>query len=98
MPDENKKELVRLITEYNVPLIEDDIYGNLFFGAERPKPCKFYDEAGLVLWSGSVSKTLAPGYRVGWIAPGKFKDKIIRQKLVQTVCNPSLYSDVIADF
>lgn len=98
MPDENKKELVRLITEYNVPLIEDDIYGNLFFGAERPKPCKFYDEAGLVLWSGSVSKTLAPGYRVGWIAPGQFKDKIIRQKLVQTVCNPSLYSDVIADF
>lgn len=98
MPDDNKKELVRLITAYNVPLIEDDIYGNLYFGSERPKPCKFYDEAGLVLWAGSVSKTLAPGYRVGWIAPGKFKDKIIRQKLVQTVCNPSLYSDVIADF
>ncbi len=98
MPDENKQELVKLITQYNVPLIEDDIYGNLYFGSERPKPCKFYDEAGLVLWIGSVSKTLAPGYRVGWIAPGKFKDKIIRQKLVQTVCNSSLYSDVIADF
>jgi len=98
MPDENKKELVRLITEYNVPLIEDDLYGNLYFGAERPKPCKFYDEAGLVMWVGSVSKTLAPGYRVGWVAPGQFKEKIIRQKLVQTVCSPSLYSDVIADF
>lgn len=98
MPDENKRELVRMITAYNIPLIEDDIYGNLYFGAERPKPCKFYDEAGLVLWIGSVSKTLAPGYRVGWIAAGKFKDKIIRQKLVQTVCNSSLYSDVITDF
>ncbi|WP_163410284.1 aminotransferase-like domain-containing protein [Flavobacterium ajazii] len=98
MPDENKRELVRMITAYNIPLIEDDIYGNLYFGTERPKPCKFYDEAGLVLWIGSVSKTLAPGYRVGWIAPGKFKDKIIRQKLVQTVCNSSLYSDVITDF
>ncbi|PIF43884.1 DNA-binding transcriptional MocR family regulator [Chryseobacterium sp. 52] len=98
MPDENKKELVRLITEYNVPLIEDDIYGNLYFGAERPKPCKFYDEAGLVMWVGSVSKTLAPGYRVGWVAPGKFKEKVIRQKLVQTVCSPSLYPEVIADF
>lgn len=98
MPDENKKELVKLITHYNVPLIEDDIYGNVYFGSERPKPCKFYDEAGLVLWLGSVSKTLAPGYRIGWIAPGKFKDKIIRQKLVQTVCNSSLYSDVITDF
>ncbi|WP_228379047.1 aminotransferase-like domain-containing protein [Chryseobacterium piperi] len=98
MPDENKKELVKLVTHYNVPLIEDDIYGNLYFGAERPKPCKFYDEAGLVMWIGSVSKTLAPGYRVGWVALGKFKDKIIRQKLVQTGCSPSLYSDVIADF
>lgn len=98
MPDGNKRELVRLITQYNVPLIEDDLYGNLYFGAERPKPCKFYDEAGLVMWVGSVSKTMAPGYRVGWVAPGQFKEKIIRQKLVQTVCSPSLYSDVIADF
>ncbi|UUC47283.1 aminotransferase-like domain-containing protein [Flavobacterium cerinum] len=98
MPDENKKELVRLITHYNVPLIEDDLYGNLFFGAERPKPCKYYDEAGLVMWCGSVSKTMAPGYRVGWIAPGQFKDKIIRQKIGQTVCSPSLFSDVVAHF
>ncbi len=75
MPDENKKELVRLITEYNVPLIEDDVYGNIYFGAERPKPCKYYDEADLVMWAGSVSKTLAPGFRVGWVAPGNLKIK-----------------------
>ncbi|GAE63402.1 transcriptional regulator, GntR family [Chryseobacterium indologenes] len=98
MPDENKKELVRMLTEYNVPLVEDDVYGNIYFGAGRPKPCKFYDETGIVMWVGSVSKTLAPGFRVGWVAPGKFKDKIIRQKLVQTVSGPSLFSDVIADF
>ncbi|WP_106917745.1 aminotransferase-like domain-containing protein [Chryseobacterium aurantiacum] len=98
MPDANKKELVRMLTEHNVPLVEDDVYGNIYFGAGRPKPCKFYDEAGIVMWVGSVSKTLAPGYRVGWVAPGKFKDKIIRQKLVQTVSSPSLFSDVIADF
>lgn len=98
MPDGNKKELVRILTEHNVPLVEDDVYGNIYFGAGRPKPCKFYDEAGIVMWVGSVSKTLAPGYRVGWVAPGKFKEKIIRQKLVQTVSSPSLFSDVIADF
>ncbi|WP_336964635.1 PLP-dependent aminotransferase family protein [Chryseobacterium contaminans] len=98
MPDVNKKELVRMLTEHNVPLVEDDVYGNIYFGAGRPKPCKFYDEAGIVMWVGSVSKTLAPGYRVGWVAPGKFKEKIIRQKLVQTVSSPSLFSDVIADF
>lgn len=98
MPDENKKELVKMLTHHNIPLIEDDLYGNLFFGTTRPKPCKFYDEAGIVMWCGSVSKTLAPGYRVGWVAPGKFKSKIIRQKLVQTISLPSLYQEVIADF
>ena len=98
MPEENKKALVKLITQYNVPLIEDDLYGNLYFGSERPKPCKFYDEAGLVIWCASVSKSMAPGYRVGWVAPGQFKEKIIRQKIAQTVCTPSLYSDVIAHF
>ncbi|CAI8856476.1 PLP-dependent aminotransferase family protein [Chryseobacterium sp. IT-36CA2] len=98
MPDENKKELVKMLTEHNVPLVEDDVYGNIYFGAGRPKPCKYYDEAGIVMWVGSVSKTLAPGFRVGWVAPGKFKEKIIRQKLVQTVSGPSLFSDVITDF
>ena len=98
MPDENKQELVKMLTHHNIPLIEDDLYGNLFFGTVRPKPCKYYDEAGIVMWIGSVSKTLAPGYRVGWVAPGKFKDKIIRQKMAQTVCMPSLYQEVIADF
>ncbi|HWV71395.1 MAG TPA: PLP-dependent aminotransferase family protein [Pseudosphingobacterium sp.] len=98
MPDEHKKELVRMLTDQNIPLIEDDLYGNLFFGATRPKPCKAFDEAGIVLWCGSVSKTLAPGYRVGWVAAGKYKDKIIRQKLLQTISAPSLYQEVIADF
>lgn len=98
MPDDHKKELVNMLTEYNIPLIEDDLYGDLFFGTERPKPCKAFDEAGIVLWCGSVSKTLAPGYRVGWVAAGKYKDRIIRQKLLQTISTPSLYQEVIADF
>ena len=98
MPDESKIELVKMLTHHNIPLIEDDLYGNLFFGRSRPKPCKYYDEAGIVMWCGSVSKTLAPGFRVGWVAPGKFKDQIIREKLVQTICQPSLYQEVIADF
>ena len=43
-------------------------------------------------------QNIGSGFRVGWVAPGKFKEKIIRQKLVQTVSGPSLFSDVIADF
>ena len=98
MPDAHKEELVRMLTAYDIPLIEDDLYGNLFFGPSRPKPCKYYDEAGIVMWCGSVSKTLAPGYRVGWVAPGKYKEQILGQKLLQTISTPALFQEVVADF
>lgn len=98
MPEEHKKELVKMLTQHNIPLIEDDLYGNLYFGTTRPKPCKAFDEAGIVMWCGSASKTLAPGYRVGWVAPGKYKDKMIRQKLLQTISTPTLYQEVLAEF
>ncbi len=98
MPDENKKAVVNMLSEHNIPLIEDDLYGDVFFGNSRPKPCKAFDESGLVLWCGSVSKTLAPGYRVGWIAPGKYKEAIIRRKHVHLISTPTLNQEAIANF
>ncbi|RKX74935.1 MAG: PLP-dependent aminotransferase family protein [Spirochaetes bacterium] len=76
MPDKNKQELVSLLSEHNIPLIEDDIYGDLYFTPNRPWAAKAYDTSGMVLLCSSFSKTLAPGYRVGWIVPGKFKERI----------------------
>ncbi|MBV6443352.1 MAG: PLP-dependent aminotransferase family protein [Haliscomenobacteraceae bacterium CHB4] len=98
MPDEHKKALVRLLEHHNVPLIEDDLYGDVYFGKSRPRSCKSYDESGLVLWCGSVSKTLAPGYRVGWIAPGRYLEKIKRLKLYHSVAAPTLSQEVIGRF
>src|SRR2546421_4565814 len=49
MPDENKKKLVDMLAKKEIPLIEDDIYGELFFGKTRPKTCKDFDKKGLVL-------------------------------------------------
>lgn len=98
MPDEHKKEIVEMLSLQGIPLIEDDLYGDVYFGNSRPVPCKAYDEEGWVLWSGSVSKTLAPGYRVGWIAPGKFKDKIVHQKLIHTVSSTTITQEAIANF
>lgn len=98
MPDEHKKEVVRLLAHHNVPLIEDDLYGDVYFGDSRPKCCKTFDENGLVLWCGSVSKTLAPGYRVGWVAPGQFKNDVIRMKQVHSISSTTLTQEVIADF
>lgn len=98
MPDEHKKAVVELLQHYNVPLIEDDLYGDVYFGDSRPKCCKTYDESGSVLWCGSVSKTLAPGYRVGWTAPGRFKDEVIRMKQVHSISSTKLMQEVIANF
>jgi DNA-binding transcriptional MocR family regulator len=98
MPDDNKKEVVSLLSKHNIPLIEDDIYGDLYFGTNRPKCCKSFDKEGNVLWCGSVSKTLAPGYRVGWVAPGKYKEKLLKLKLVHSISSPSIAQEAVANF
>ena len=98
MPDEHKKEVVKLLTEHNIPLIEDDIYGDIYFGTQRPKCCKTFDTEGNVLLCSSFSKTLAPGYRVGWMAPGKYKDKLLRLKLVHLLSSPSIIQEAVGNF
>jgi len=98
MPDEHKKMAVKLLEQYNTPLIEDDLYGDLYFGDHRPSCCKSYDDSGLVLWCGSVSKTLAPAYRVGWVAPGKFMEQLSKIKLFHSICSTPLTHEVIGHF
>jgi DNA-binding transcriptional MocR family regulator len=98
MPDEKKKELVDLITLHNIPLIEDDIYGELYFGKHRPKTCKSFDKKGLVMHCSSLSKSLAPGYRIGWILPGKFLEPVKQLKMMHTVSSPTLTQVAMAHF
>ena len=98
MPDENKKRLVDMLAKKDIPLIEDDIYGEMYFGKTRPKTCKSFDKKGLVLHCSSFSKSLAPGYRIGWIIPGKFKDEVIRLKRMHTVATNTLAQAAIALF
>lgn len=85
MPDEKKQALVQLLTRYQVPLIEDDVYGELYFGKQRPMPAKAYDTDGLVMHCSSFSKCLAPGYRIGWVAPGRYAQAVERIKLTTTL-------------
>jgi Transcriptional regulators containing a DNA-binding HTH domain and an aminotransferase domain (MocR family) and their eukaryotic orthologs len=98
MPDEQKLALVKLLSRHGVPLIEDDIYGDIYFGQKRPKTCKSFDEEGNVLWCSSVSKTLAPGYRIGWVAPGKYKDDIKRLKLYHSITSATIPQAAVANF
>lgn len=79
--DENKKALLELLRRYDVPLIEDDVYNELYFGSQAPLCCKAEDKTGLVMHVSSFSKCLAPGYRIGWVAAGRYASRIQRQKL-----------------
>ncbi len=98
MPDENKKKLVDIITKNNIPLIEDDIYGELYFGKNRPRTCKYYDTKGMVLHCSSLTKSLAPGYRIGWVLPGKFLEQVKQIKRIHNISSPTLTQAAIAHF
>jgi len=88
MPDTHKKQLVDMLADHDIPLIEDDVFGECYFGKVRPRTCKSYDKKGLVLLCSSVSKTLAPGYRVGWCLPGKFIKEVIQIKITHSLASP----------
>lgn len=98
MPDDRKKQLVEMLASRQIPLIEDDIYGELYFGKTRPKTCKTFDKEGLVLHCASFSKSLAPGFRIGWTIPGRFKDKVISLKRMHTVSTNTLTQAAVANF
>jgi DNA-binding transcriptional MocR family regulator len=82
MPDRAKQALVEAFAERGVPLIEDDVYGDIAYSIRRPKSAKAFDKTGNVILCSSFSKTLAPGYRVGWIAPARLYDQVLRLKSV----------------
>jgi DNA-binding transcriptional MocR family regulator len=96
--DERKAEIVELLAEYEIPLIEDDINGELYFSGERPNVAKAYDKKGLVMLCSSFSKDISPSYRVGWIVPGRYKEEIEQLKIVSNIAPPILPQLAIAEF
>ncbi len=96
--DEHRQELVSLLEKYQVPLIEDDVYGELFFEGPRPKPAQFFSRKGLVLTAGSFSKTVAPGYRTGWLLPGKFGEQSRKVKRAISCSSGLLQQLTLAEF
>lgn len=89
MPEAKRERLVELLAAAEIPLIEDDIYGELHFDRLRPRAVKSFDRAGGVLLCSSFSKTLAPGYRVGWVAPGRYREAVERHKYITSVAAPT---------
>jgi DNA-binding transcriptional MocR family regulator len=85
LPDAAKERLVQILAAHGVPLIEDNVYAELYFGRERPRMTKVWDRQGLVLDCGSFSKSLAPGYRLGWIAAGRFASGVRNRKIITSI-------------
>jgi DNA-binding transcriptional MocR family regulator len=95
---EKKKALVELLAQHEVPLIEDDVYGELHFQPAYPLPALAFDTQGLVMHCSSFSKTLAPGYRIGWVSAGRFADKVQRLKLMTTISASIPVQAGVADY
>ncbi len=98
MPEDKKRELVNLMAERDIPLIEDDVYGSVYFGDKAPRPAKSYDLNNLVLSCSSFSKTLAPGHRVGWVIAGRYRKKFLQYKQAWSSATSSINQLALAEF
>src|SRR5687768_10149289 len=97
-PDAAKRRIVAALAMHGVPLIEDDIYSDLHFGRERPTPFAAFDDSGNVITCGSISKSIAIGYRIGWAIGTRYTEALIRAKFCTTVGCPTLQQHVAARY
>jgi DNA-binding transcriptional MocR family regulator len=96
--DAAKRALVELLRQHEIPLIEDDIFGDLCFGETRPRPVRTFDNAyGNVLLCGGFSKSLCPGLRLGWIAGGRFTERIKALKYTTSMATAELQQAAVAE-
>jgi DNA-binding transcriptional MocR family regulator len=98
LSDAHKKALAELVAKYEVPLIEDDVSGDLASGEPRPKTAKSFDRQGLILLCSSFSKTLGAGLRVGWVHAGRFRSKVQCLRYVSSLATSTLPQLAIAKF
>ena len=98
MPDANKRELVRLVTQHDVPVIENDVYHELYYGDAHPGSLKSYDTKGLVLHCASFSKSLMSAYRIGWAMPGRYREQVEKLKFLNTLTTPAIAQVAVTEY
>ncbi len=98
LSDVKKKELVELVTSLDIPIIEDDCFGELTHAKERPSTLKSYDRTGVILHCASFAKTISQGLDVGWVIPGKYNNIVQRIKLNFSFPTPNLNQLIISEF
>jgi DNA-binding transcriptional MocR family regulator len=81
MSPERRQALLSLAQRYQVPILEDDPYGELYYGDPPPPPVKSFDRQGHVIYLSTFSKILFPGIRLGWlVAPRPVVDRLASVK------------------
>jgi DNA-binding transcriptional MocR family regulator len=98
MPDERKRELVEMLGNAQIPVIENGVYNELYFGDSHPVTLKSYDQKGIVLHCGSFSKSLTAAYRIGWALPGRYRDQVEKLKFLNTLTTSVIPQLAIAEF
>lgn len=98
MTDQKKRELVDLATRYDVPIIENAVYNELYFGDTHPRTLKSYDTQGLVLHCSSFSKSLTAAHRIGWALPGRYREQVEKLKFLNTLTTPTIQQLAIAEY
>ncbi|WP_228152871.1 aminotransferase-like domain-containing protein [Marinobacter guineae] len=98
MSDERKKQLVSMLAAAAVPLIEDDIYGDLHHSGDRPRPAKAFDRTDNVIYCSSFSKTISPGLRLGWMVPGRYMASARQHKYFVNLATSSIPQMAVAHF
>ncbi|MBN3786635.1 PLP-dependent aminotransferase family protein [Burkholderia sp. Ac-20353] len=95
--DSAKCALVELLRGRNIPLIEDDVFGDICFGDTRPRPVRAFDTNGNVLLCGGFSKSLCPGLRLGWIAAGRFAERVKALKYTTSMATAELQQAAVGE-
>lgn len=98
MGDGKKEALLSLAEHHGVPVLEDDIYGELSFEGPRPRAVKAFDRTGSVVYINSFSKTISPGFRIGWMVPGRFRDEAMWLKNMMSIAAPTIPQMAIAAY
>lgn len=85
MPEPKKRRLVEVLRRHGVPLVENDVYAELQFDSQKIRAAKAFDTEGAVLHCGSFTKCLAPGFKIGWVAAGRYREAIANRKFATTL-------------
>jgi 2-aminoadipate transaminase len=94
MTADRRKQLAELAAKYNVLVLEDNPYGEIRFAGQHVPAVKSFDKTGNVLYMSTFSKTLAPGFRLGWVVA----DKLVIDKLTVLKQSADLHTDNLAQF